>query len=160
MPAATNWLDLYKFEDAIESAALAIIAGAGIQNAYIQRAAEEIATPSVGVQLSVGGATEHYGRREGDGEIFLDTWTGTLTFAIMTDRTRNRAFHTDNLAKLRWLMQNVQAFEPLMPFHQITKIIETGTSPQLKAEDDRDVSEISFAIIFNIRAGSWPAANE
>lgn len=157
---ATNWLDLYRFEDAIEGAAKSILQGAGIPNAYVQRDGDNIATPAVGIQLVAGGATEHYGFRAGDGEQFLDAWTGILTFAVLTDRTRNARAHSDTVAKIRWLMQNISLWEPLMPFHQMTRIIEAGTSPQVRGENNLDASEISFNTVFSIRAGSWPATND
>ena len=158
MPQAVSWDELYKFEDYVESAAQAILSIDGVRT-YIQRNEDDIATPSVGVQFSVGPALEHYGLRALDGQPFLDAWTGRLTFAIATKRSKNNSHHSGIRASIRRRMQKIALWTTaLMPYHQITQIIEAGTSPNLVDEKLRDISEISFSVFLNIREDAWPDA--
>lgn len=158
MPQATTWDDLYKFEDYFEAAAQDILEGAGL-TAFIQRGEEEIETPSVGVQLTLGPALERYGFRESDGEKFLDLWSAKLTFAVFTQRGKNSAQHAPIRAKIRHLMQDLTLWNTTrLPYHQVGKILEAGTSPQTIDDKDRDLSEISFNVIIAIRHDAWPDA--
>lgn len=164
MPQATDWHDLYKFEDYFEAAAVDILGENGLeitQFAYIQRGTEEITTPSVGVQFTTGPALERYGFRASDGAQFLDLWSAKLTFAITTQRGKapSNNQHASLRAKIRYAMQDLTLWNTTrLPYHQIAKIIEAGTSPQVIDDKDRDISELSFNVIFAIRHDAWPAA--
>jgi hypothetical protein len=159
MPQASNWEDLYKFEDAHESAAQSILTAQGL-TAYIQRNEGEIVTPSVGVQFTVGPALERYGFRASDGAgPFLDLWSARLTFAVTTQRGKNNSQHDSLRAKIRYRMQDLSLWNTTrLPFHQVAKILEAGTSIQVLDDKDRDISEINFNVIFAIRHDAWPAA--
>lgn len=156
MPQAPSWDELYKFEDAVEWAAQSILEAHGV-SAFIQRSESIIATPCVGVQFTVGPAMDRYGKRVEDGQLFIDTWTGKLTFAIFTARTKGNQYHSGIRARIRWLMNTIAFWNAdVLPFHQMLRILEDGTSVQITPDKDRDVSEISFAVHLNIREDAWP----
>lgn len=165
MPQATNWHDLYKFEDYIEAAAKDILGENGLEitdAAFIQRDNEEVTTPSVGIQFTTGQALERYGFRASDNQPFLDLWSGKLTFAITTQRGKeafNNSQHARLRAAIRYAMQDLTLWNTTrLPYHAVAKILEAGTSPQIVDDRDRDISEISFNVILAIRSDAWPAA--
>ena len=158
MPQSSNWPEIYKFEDYFEPAAVNILAADSI-TAHVQRNATDIATPSVGVQLTVGENVEHYGLRVSDGQNFCDRWNAKLAFAITTQRGKNNSSHSDLRAKIRYRMQDLTVWNTTrLPYHQVVRIIESGTSPQIVDDKDRDISEVTFSLVINIRADAWPAA--
>jgi len=156
MPAP-DFPKLYQFEDYVEAAAKSILSEAGLV-AVISREDAPAVTPRVEISCVMGAATEHYGRRAEDGELFLDRWTGSLNFDVITDRVKNREQHRPIRAKLRWLMQDLSFWTiDRLPYHQVIRLIESGTTPELRNEKEQDVSALVFSLVLGIRADAWPA---
>ena len=165
MPAAANWELLFNFEDLIESAAKAVLTAASISglNIYSQQDVLDVATPAVSLQFTVRGAVEHYGFRS-DGERFVDLWEGTLEACIETDRAKARAGasqgHAALRAECRRHLSSIAAWNAVaavsLPYHVIWKVLEGASTPKIEADKDRDISVISFNIMFGVRPGAWP----
>ena len=164
MSLAPDWIELEKWEDYFESAAKAILAAQSI-NAYITRTDETRATPCVAIEFTLGAQERHAGQRASDGEYFYDVYKATLSYTIATDRATNDdqdAANTDShatiRAKCRWLMRDISLWSlVLLPYHQVTEIIPTGTSPQISDEQDWDISQLDFSMLVAVRADAWPA---
>lgn len=163
MAQAPNWVELEKWEDYFEPAAKAILQANGITS-FITRTDETITLPGVCIELQLGEADRHAGKRTSDGELFLDTYRAQLHFDILTDRATNDdqdAANTDShaqiRAKIRWLMRDVSLWSTaLLPYHQVTEIMPAGTSPEVVDEQDRDISRLTFALVVSVRADAWP----
>lgn len=164
MPQAPSWLDLEKWEDAFEPACKAVLVANGVARAYITRTDETIQTPCVLIEFTLGEADRHAGVRVSDGEIFLDVYRAKLSLTIITDRATNddqdadnTDSHSDIRAKCRVAMRKISNWTvALLPYHQVTEIMPTGTSPQITAESDQDLSELTFSMVVSVRADAWP----
>jgi hypothetical protein len=157
-PPAPTWDVLYRFEDYIEAAAKSVLKSRGFVSVYIQQDTDDIVTPRVSLQFTVTGAIEHYGIREIDQQLFVDRWQGRLTAAIVTDRSVNKHAHSAIRAKTRQYLSQWQLYNTtlLLPYHELVRCMEGPSSPIIRAEEDEDVSEISWDIIFGIRSWAWP----
>jgi len=157
MTQARTWDDLYRFEDYIESAAASILRRQGIAT-FIQQSTEDLSTPRVELQFTVGGAVEHYNFRESDTQPFIDRWSGNLVAGVVTARSIDRSAHRGIRSKVRRLLAQWESYNTdlLLPYHELVRCIEGSSSPIIRPETDEDVSQITFEIIFGIRDGAWP----
>lgn len=157
MPSS-DFQTLYQFEDAIESAVKTLFTNNSI-TAYRQRDNNTRVTPAVDIQFSTGAATEHLGYTC-DGKLRPDTWNGSLQIRIVTTRSKNDASHSTLRGKIRNLLYSFEdnLTRTLLPHHSIARVMETGTTPQIEADEDHDISSISFNLVFAIRPDAWPVA--
>lgn len=160
MSQASNWWDLYKFEDAVENAVVAILEAASL-TAVRSLGSTSFTTPRCEVQFTVAGNgadnLEHYGVRPADSTIYPAAWRGTLLVGVVTTRSKSQD-HATIRGKVRWLMQDLAQFtEARMPYHQPVRIIETGTSVSADNDADQDESAVTFDMVVGIRADAWPA---
>lgn len=152
---ATDILDLYKYEDAIETAVKTLLSANEI-TASRQRDAATLATPRAEVQFTTGSGIEHYHNFPGANPR-PDTFSGSLSVGIVTDRTKNDADHTTIRAKVRNLIYDFRdSINVLLSYHAILRVLESGTSPLVTAEDNQDVSTVNFTVDFCIRTDAWP----
>ena len=157
---ATAWETLYRFEDYIEAAAKTILTARNVTTVYIQQDTTDLVTPRASLQFVVGGAIEHYGMRASDGQMFVDRWQGRLTVEVATARNVNKSSHSAIRSKVRQYLGQWGLFrtDALLPYHDIARVFEGPSSPIIRTEEDEDVSQISFEIIFGIRSGAWPTS--
>ena len=153
MPAPDHGTIL-QFEDAIETAVVTVLTANGM-TAMRQRGSTSLATPRVEVRLMVGAAEEHYGRGAGN-EPFLDFWHGTIQLAIVTNRSRNDASHMTYRGKCRYAMQGLTALNSALDYLAFSRVLESGTSPEIHADENHDATVVSFAVDFCVRADAWP----
>ena len=154
MPAP-DYETIYSFEDAIEAAVQTVLNAAGLK-CYFQREIISVTTPYVAIQFVAGAATEHYAAVAGD--YRPDIWGGSLHLQVVTDRTNNNLGHGLYRSQVRKLMAVDATFKNavLLPYHEVFFIMESGTTPAIRTEDDLDVSTLSYTVKFGIRAGQWP----
>lgn len=91
-------------------------------------------------------------------EFLYDSWNGSLTFLIMTNRRDNKGQHDVYRSKIRNLFLYFrQAFTTdNMPYHQFTSMLEQKTMIQIQEDKEIDVTPIGFKTILNIRSDAWP----
>lgn len=161
---ATSIDDLFEIEDAVEGACKKLLNSAGIDNVYVQRDDENVATPRVNVQLKLGAAT---GQKLPDnyGALWVAAWNASLGFQVVTKRSKEATQrHYAIRAALRRIMLqcdsrgNPVAFgEDVLPYHCVLKILDSQTVPIIQGEDDLDESELHYSITVQIRNNSFPA---
>jgi len=156
MPAA-NVIDLYRYEDAIETAVKTLLQANGIA-AYKQQDTAETVTPRAEIQFAPGAAEEHY-------HLFLngdqrpDVFTGSLQVAVVTNRETNGLDHSTVRATVRHLIYGfLETLNPLLAYHAIYRVLESGSSPTIQPEENHDRTEINFSVEFNIRTDAWLTA--
>jgi hypothetical protein len=156
---------LLSYEAQLEPAVSAVLVADGVNAS--QRFAEERdaqgaiilkQTPFVDVLLS-GAPTGH--KHVLDGVEIYDAWEGTCKFRVNTTRGQDSDQHAGILGQIRFTMLQYASkiTAQLAPYHEFRKFKETGEVQRTVDEENRlDISEISFAVYFNVRAGVWPVA--
>jgi hypothetical protein len=157
MPAP-KFSTCYQFEDSIEAAVKSAL-NLSVLNCYSQRDDDVVGTPRTHVQFTTGAATEHYSELLSDSTRRPDMFQGTLQVGIVTNRGVDTAdAHAANRGTIRDILYNFQVTltDVLLPYHKIVRVMETGTTPESSADDEHDISTISFNLWFQIRPSAWP----
>ncbi|PAW76821.1 MAG: hypothetical protein B9S32_13870 [Verrucomicrobia bacterium Tous-C9LFEB] len=147
---------LFDLETAVISALKTILLAHG-WTPYGMREAGEKRTPFVNLSFDSQGVTEHEGIRP-DGTLYYDTWRGTITSEIITNRRSPGQGHAKIVGGYRWFMMNVPThFTPaVLPYHSIAYLIERPTKPGIEADKEEDKTAIEHEIIVSIRPEAWP----
>lgn len=163
---APDYDTLFRQEEQIENAVKTILTAEGL-DAYTQRDIRydangnivSLPTPRVDVQLALGPVYDLHMSPDRAGNLWYDAWTATLTCAIVTKRTKNNDQHGLMRAQIRRLMQCAagKLTEAVLPHHKLSKIVEHGTAPTVKTQDDCDDSAVTFSCIVAVRGDAWPA---
>lgn len=153
---ASDFETLYKIEDAMETAVKTLFEQNSITGLR-QRDADSAATPRATIQFTVGANTEHY-HIFPNGETRPDIWSGSLSIGVVTDRTKNNSDHSSIRAKIRHLLYSfATTLNPILAYHSIMRVLESGTTPTVISDQNQDMSEINFTVNFCIRPDAWPA---
>lgn len=154
MPAP-NLESLFAYELAIESAWKSILAGAGL-NSQVEFSDGERSYPLVEVQLRAAKPNGH--RHLYNGRLYFDCWEGTLVSRIITIRGKNSSSQAALLSKIRMCaMQPAQYFNATnLPYHAIDLLQESGLTRGV--DGAQDISELSFAVVWNVRVDAWPTS--
>lgn len=154
---ASNILDLYKYEDAIETAAKALMTTNSITS-YRQRDTTTVATPYVAIQFTPGEDMKHW-HLFTDGSKRSDTFKGNITFSVVTDRGVNATSHVTLQSTVRNIVDGFQEnINALLSYHAILEVTDSVTSPTVQSEDNQDQSAINCGLQFCIRTDAWPNA--
>jgi len=160
MPTAPSVETLYQFEDEIESAIVEMFDAIPF-NCYRQQDTDNKATPFVAVQLVMGAEQGRtHTRTVGSTTYYMpDFFSGTLNLAVVTGRNQNAASHVSYVAKVRRYMAEWTArlTSVQLRYHQIARIDMQSTAPNISAEQDHDMTMLSYAIEFEINKNVWPA---
>lgn len=157
MPAP-DLLTIYKFEDAVESAAESILRDEGdFENVYSARSEQEAIFPLIAIKYIHGAAT-------GKQKAFSSTdvrdisFRFQLVFAVETARTENAPDHAPYRAKIRVLMmQFVTHFNSRLLYLNIANLTDGGNTPEVRGEDDTDISTMTYNGVMQIRDTAWPS---
>lgn len=165
MSQATDIIQIYDFENAIEAAFKALLTAENIEaRVSLDEDDFQDVRPRVEVYCSPGQETGHYHPTH----FRADTFTGTVTLAIVSNTKQTTREHSDFRAKVRDVMagsrdefkadRDLNDASALLPYHCILDVVESGTSPNYRDEEAGViVSSINYAIKFNIRPDAWPA---
>ena len=126
---------------------------------YTQRDTDEVTTPYASVQYVTGAATSHESALLSDGSRRFDTWDGNLSIGIATNRDKDKLDdHTTLRGRIRNLIYDWRntITDALLPYHSILNVIESGTTPATAADDNHDVSTITFQLKFQVTPSAWP----
>ena len=162
MPTAPDIKTLLSYEAELEPAICAALKADGVNAA--QRFSEKLdadgkvipkVTPFVDVQLS-GAPTTH--KHLLDGVEIYDAWEGSCKFRVCTTRGQDSVQHAGILGQIRSTMLQ-HASKITAPYHEFRKFKETGeVQKSVEEENGLDISEMTFAVYVNVRAGVWPAS--
>lgn len=149
---------LTEVDAAIEAAVVSILSDASVTAAR-QRDTEEIATPHVRVQCSLGAPTGRLHTVKVAGEYRQDMWAFTLHVGIVTNRADEAQDHEDLRADVRAALWAWQAAfnSTALPYHSIARFDAAGTSPEVEDENNLDISALQYSGVVCVRAGAWPA---
>jgi len=116
-----------------------------------------LVTPRIEVQLVLGAIQGHYGK-DSFGRIWQDVWQASLHCSVWTNRTNNNSFHGELRARIRKFLRYAEsALGPdVIPYHTLSKIAESGTTPTIMADTNIDQSEITFSCFVSVRSDAWP----
>jgi len=152
--AAPDTQSLYQFENALENAAKAILTAIPL-NAYRQRDTATLATPWAAVQLS--GTRADGGMHQIGNVGWPNSFEASLRIIIATNRTKNASDHSAYVGKVRAAMYTLTNWSgALLPYHYVWSAMETGSVPSIDAEENWDMTEITFALKFQINELAWP----
>jgi hypothetical protein len=153
---APDWPTLFKFEDFLEAGAKSILTAAGL-TAYIARSEDVATTPRVEIAAQIAANRESYFQVAGT--VYPAAWDAMLAFEIRTRRDEDKTSDAHALYRgtLRWKMLDPRNWtETVLPHHQLLRILEQTTAPEIDQEQGQDVSRIAFSVIICIRTDAWP----
>lgn len=155
---ASNYTDLYNFEDTIEAAVGAELEDRGMGTVLLVRATDTRSNPRIEVDCQVGANLNIGGLRSSDNEPYSRAWAGRLLVSYVSRRgdATQRAAHGTNVSLIRWTMQDLDALNARLTYHAFARILETGTTRTTIPDADEDVSTISFEWQFEILPDAWP----
>jgi hypothetical protein len=151
---------LYKFESNVEPAVKAALIAAGLPdgNVTIALGSTTLATPSTEVTLRLGANNGHKFPPPTLSYWVFDQWGCVVNVVIRTNRGSNAASHEDYRATLRMVLPDVFArINAALTYHAFAEPFrEQGTSISVDAENDHDISELSFSSVLAIKRDAWP----
>lgn len=158
MPAA-DIPTIYKFEDNIETAVVAILAALTSPiTAKKQRSDDTRSTPFSSVQFTTGEANPGHEYACPDGKDRDVNYSGALSITIYTDRNRNASSHVTLVSQIRAAFSHRDLFTTTnLPYYRIWNIRPTGTSLGVTEDDKIDVTTLSWEVGFEILTTAWPA---
>lgn len=149
-PDAANHI-LFCPEPWIERAVCAVLTEAGIVTAS-QRGAPVLSLPRVDVRLGLGAAREKL--REINGHWMRHSWDSSLQIDVSTKRDETNAdLHAQLVGQVRYVLgrkSDMFGIE-LSPYHEVAALIQTGSEQSINAEDDCDVTSMTFSAVVAIR---------
>jgi hypothetical protein len=156
MPAP-DLLTVFALEPAIEDGFVAIF-NAHSMSPVRQRGTEDLPVPRVEIQYQNGPETGHMGTMP-NGRKAMNTWQGTISIAVVTNRERTAAaVHDQWCARVRLVMRSFQheITEARFPYHQIVRVIGQGDQIGINADKCEDVTVLRFGCWVSIRPNAWP----
>ena len=166
MPAP-DYESIYDVEGAVEPAIQTVLGAAGFA-AFTQRGTSILPSVRVDIQLSLGEELETRGR-DNERNFVTTGWRAQLLLRLVTPRfgqpdsngnplPYTPTAHGRMKGKLRRVLQHaIGAFTvEILPYHVVTQILSSGSSPQLDADEEHDVSELAYACVISVRQGAWP----
>lgn len=145
---------LMNFEDAIETKCAQVFAALGFVTSASQ-SNERRTTPRVEFSLSVGASREHY--IVISGKLYNDAWNGTLRCAVISNRKSDTG-HSAHRAKVRALMQKAIQGIFNTDYLIVVEAVDSGTAVSIQADQNEDISQLDFKIVFNVKTEAWPVS--
>ena len=158
--AAPDLPTLYKFENEFESAAVTFLSTAvGITiNSTITE--DDLTVPRIDIRLDVGEALDPPDKRGGGASpstVDYRAYNGTFTAFVITDNAVGQAGdHATYRAKVRQaLMRSGTNWDnTTLPYYDLKYLRPSGES--YSTDGDFNITEMTFTLIFEIRANAWP----
>jgi hypothetical protein len=154
MPAPTIQ-DIYKFETALMNASEAVLTAAGITSSFAQMDNSNLSTPRVELQGVMGAPTGHV--KLSGSMAYHDAWNATMNIIVVTERTNNPTFHNEFTGKVIAHLSDASQLNSgsNMPYHYVARSDFMGSSPSVEAEDNKDVSSLTFALSVWVKPTAW-----
>lgn len=150
---------LYDFESQLESAFAAFLESITETPCHIQRGGAELVPPCYEFQFTNGAATPHEGIAR-DNRLYPDAFNGALRVRHVTVRKDDftLADHRRGVARMRRHCYQFMLYAPqtLLPYLGVSDVRESGSLQGIDPERQWDITELTFAVAFYIRPGSWP----
>lgn len=152
-----DFTQIYNFTDAVLSASAVSLTAAGITSVPLQRGADNLTTPRVEVQVSIGSpAGPGAGHRFQSGSIDLfDAYNGTLNAMVVTEKINNPASHSLYTALAYAAIGDITQLNANMPYHKILQMTPNAVNVRVEPEVNADISVLSLAFIILIRREAW-----
>ena len=108
----------------------------------------EFTSDTVDVLFELGEALQG-DERVNDNETEYLSYAGTAIMIAVTNRAREQPIHTEILAKLRWMMLKKNNLLNSQ-YYKIQDIRALGTEYTFDAENNLDISTLSYSLIFSL----------
>jgi hypothetical protein len=151
---------IYDIETPILNTAALILSGSGIASTPLDMEGENLVTPRVELQYSVGSPTGH-ACLSGSGAsraAELDAWNCQLRAIVVTDRAWSSGSHQRFVAKCRSLLGDYRKFNEQtgsMQFHHIVKSNNVGAQLNLDGDLGYDLTALVFDQVVYVKPNSW-----
>lgn len=143
----------------IQGEVLPVDQSTGRRSIYKSRDDTTAETPRIEVAIVGGRArNEHKYRFQNDTQIH-NTYEAELSVLVVTNRTSDATnpSHIRVLGLVRAALQRCVLMERWdNPVVGVVDCIETGTNPTISAEENIDITEISWQLLLQIRDSIWP----
>jgi hypothetical protein len=169
MPAP-NLPICYRLREAIETAARDYLQAnlntlLGNTSLSVRRDVEQITVPQVSVRLSINGV-ELQKFKCPDGVERLNTYNGTLSFIVVSNRKANAREAIDHeliesniraiISQWSTLDGNSFRFPILLNYHAILWMIDSSSDYGIDTNNNWDITTINYDIKFCVRNDAWP----
>ena len=151
---------IYNIEEPVLAAASASLAAAGIASVPLDMDGENLVTPRVELQFSVGSPTGHaYLSGSGASRAAeLDAWGCQLRAIVVTDRAWSSGSHQSYVAKCRSILGDYRRFNEQsgsMPYHHIVKSNNINAQLSIDGELGYDLTALVFDQVVYVRPTAW-----
>jgi hypothetical protein len=163
MPAS-DYTSLYEFERLLSATIEALFNSKEMKSIGVSEASDDLQKdrPRVEVFVSMGGRFGEHFVVTADGIRRENGWTASLHLTCVTGS--DYKIHSAYIAAVRELasrldrldLSNAQIVNPVLQYHEITRISTAGTNSQIKPQEGAYQSMLSYEMIFAIRADAWP----
>lgn len=168
---ATDLVQLFAFESALEAATRSILQAAGLPDTYVTQSNAELPPSYIEVTVQPGSGINEAVRTVGTDstQVFdYDFYDATLTLRIVTQRTDDQPVLPSGVATQHeaWaagvrvaLREAANPYtEARLPYHAVKTIRPLGTERGLEPPPFlQDFTRLDFALQFGIRSTAWPA---
>ena len=113
------------------------------------REKSEFTSDTIDVLFELGEAIEGDDRLQTDNTTEYLSYNGTAVLIAVTNRARSEPLHTEILAKLRWMMLKKNNLLNSQ-YYKIQDIRALGTEYTFDADNNLDISTVSYGLIFSI----------
>lgn len=151
---------IYDIETPVLRTATLILSGSGIASTPLEMSGENVVTPRVELQYSVGQPTGHcILSGSGAGRAFeLDAWNAQLRAIVVTDRAWTSGSHQQFVAKCRSLLGDYRNFNALtgsLQYHHIVR--SNNVQAQLSVDGDLgyDLTALVFDQTVYVKPNVW-----
>lgn len=157
MPIAPDIETLLDFESEISNGIAAQFTADLLPDIKRMQDGDEFLTPSYALKFSSSGVLNGHSVICPDGIERYDCYKGNLSVDIFTHRSVNKDKHKSYRSGVRKVMLGWRKrFGPeVMPYYEVGDIREGGSSLN-KADEETDVTTLTYEIVFQIRADAWP----
>jgi hypothetical protein len=143
-----NYPKALEFEKNFESVLAGRVSELGFTPAKA-REKSEFTSDTIDVLFELGEAIEGDDRIQTDSTTEYLSYTGTAVLIAVTNRARQEPVHTEILARLRWLMLKKNNLLNSQ-YYKIQDIRAMGTEYNFDADNNLDISTLSYGLIFSI----------
>ena len=150
----TNTFELFKYSDYMLSASVELLKAQSI-SVYGQRGSEDIRTPAVELQVNIGTPIGHV--HVEDSSVVYDSFNGTLNATIVSNRTINDSNHSNLVTDVYYYLGDIEAYNSILPYHGLLMMKPNGYAVNVQADENTDISAVTFDFIIYIKPESWPS---
>jgi hypothetical protein len=155
-----NQVQIYDFEQALETALKQSLTDAGLLNGYATADAALLdrLRPRFELQFTVAGATDHLALMADTDPVERrhDAFTGSMLVAAITDMASGIEEHMTYRAQVRSVAARfIYSSIDTLEFHEINQFTPAGTTPIVNPSEGIWESRQLYAVHFNIKSTAW-----